>query len=129
MSDLHPNLALLAQLDTQNMAVSAHLFADGVVFHYFNSNLPELQGEHHGRDGVRAFFEALAEKSHGTFWVEPVFGRPVGRELVVVHSQNALTLNEQTIIIDVVVVWRIVGGLIVEVWDIVPSQPTEVQDA
>jgi predicted SnoaL-like aldol condensation-catalyzing enzyme len=27
------------------------------------------------------------------------------------------------------VVWRIVDGRIVEVWDIVPGQPTEVHDA
>ena len=129
MTDNHPNLALLQQLDRHNMAASAHLFADDAVFHYFNPNLPDLQGEHVGPDGIRDFFEALAERSKGTFQIEPVSATPVGNELVVVQSRNTLTLEDRTITIDVVVVWRIKEGRIVEVWDIVPSQPTEVRDA
>lgn len=128
MTEVHPNIALLDQLDRRNMAASAHLFADDAVFHYFNPNLPDLQGDHVGPDGIRAFFETLAEKSHGTFRIEPVSATPVGRELVVVQSRNSLTLGKRIVTVDVVVVWRIVDGRIVEVWDIVPGQPTEVQD-
>ena len=62
----------MSQLDRRDMAASAHLFADDAVFHYFNPNLPDLQGDHLGPGGVRAFFEAVAEKSHGTFRIEPV---------------------------------------------------------
>lgn len=124
----HPNIALLQRLDPRNMAASADLFSEDAVLHYSNPNLPELQGDHVGRDGIRAFFGGLAEKSHGTFRIEPVTATPVGKELVVVQSHNSLTLDGSTVNVDVVVVWRIVGGRIVEVWDIVPGQPTEVQD-
>ena len=129
MSELHPNIALLSRFDPGNMAASAELFAEDVVFHYFNPNLPELQGDHVGPDGVRAFFESVGQLSSGTFKIEPVSATPIGNELVVVHSRNSLTIEERTVTLDVVVVWRFVDGRIVEVWDIVPSQPTEVHDA
>jgi ketosteroid isomerase-like protein len=129
LTEDHPNIALLERLDRRNMAASADLFSKDAVLHYFNPNLPELQGDHVGPDDIRAFFEALAEKSRGTFRVEPVSATPVGKELVVVQSRNSLTIGDRTVVVDVVVVWRIVDGRIVEVWDIVPGQPTEVQDA
>ena len=129
MSENHPALAVLGQFDPGNMAASAHLLAKDAVWHYSNPNLPDLQGDHLGPEGIGAFFAALAEKSEGTFRIEPVSATPVGPELVVVQSRNTLTLGTREIIVDVVVVWRIVAGRIVEVWDIVPSQPTEVRDA
>ena len=129
MIDDHPNVALLKRLDPHDMAASTDLFADDAVFHYFNPNLPELQGDHVGPEEIRALFESLADVSRGTFKVEPVSATPVGNELVVVQSRNVLTLGELTVTVDVVVVWRFVDGRIVEVWDIVPGQPTEVHDA
>ena len=129
MTEDHPNVALLKRLDPRDMAASTDLFAEDAVLHYFNPNLPELQGDHVGPDGIRAFFESLAELSRGTFRIEPVSATPVGNELVVVQSRNSLTMGERTVTVDVVVVWRFVDGLIVEIWDIVPGQPTEVHDA
>jgi len=129
MTGDHPNVALLKRLDPRNMAASTDLFAEDAVFHYFNPNLPELQGDHVGPDGIRAFFQSLAELSCGTFQIEPVSATPVGNELVVVQSRNTLTMGERTVIVEVVVVWRFVDGRIVEVWDIVPGKPTEVHDA
>jgi ketosteroid isomerase-like protein len=129
MTEDHPNIALLKRLDPRNMAASTYLFAEDAVFHYFNPNLPELQGDHVGRDGIRAFFESLADLSRGTFTSEPVSATPVGNELVVVQSRTSLTMGERTVTVDVVVVWRFVDGHIVEIWDIVPGQPTEVHDA
>ena len=128
MTEDHPALAVLAQLDPSNMATSAHLFAKDAVWHYSNPNLPELQGDHVGQEGIAGFFAALADKSHRTFRIEPVSTTPVGIELVVVQSRNTLTLEKRVVTVDVVVVWRIVAGRIVEVWDIVPGQPTEVRD-
>jgi len=128
MTEDHPNVALLQRLDPRNMEASTDLFGDNAVLHYFNPNLPELHGDHVGPDGIRAFFESLAELSRGTFRIEPVWATPVGNELVVVQSRNTLTMGERTVTVDVVVVWRFVDGLIVEVWDIVPGQPTEVRD-
>lgn len=128
MSGEHPNIALLKRFDPSDMAASTALFAEDAVWHYFNPNLPDLQGDHVGPDGIRAFFGTLADMSRGTFRVEPVSVTPVGKELVVVQSRNVLTLGERTVTVDVVVVWRFVGGRIVEVWDIVPGRPTEVHD-
>ena len=129
MTEDHPNIALLKRFDPRDMAAAADLFSDDAVFHYFNPNLPELQGDHVGPDGIRAFFESLAGMSRGTFRIEPVSATPVGSELVVVQSRNSLTLGKRTVVLDVVVVWRFAEGRIAEVWDIVPVQPTEVHDA
>tara|TARA_R110000787_G_scaffold285461_5_gene401234 strand:- start:651 stop:887 length:237 start_codon:yes stop_codon:yes gene_type:complete len=71
--------------------------------------------------GIRSFFETIAQKSSGTFKIEPVSIDAVGDELVVVQSRNTLTIQDQSIALDVVVVWRFVDGRIVEVWDIVPG--------
>lgn len=128
MSDVHPALAVLEQLDTSDIAASAHLFAPDVVWHYSNPNLPDLQGDYSGPEGIAAFFAAVAQKSQGTFRIEPVAATPVGKELVVVQSRNTLTFESEIVTMDVVVVWRIVTGRIVEVWDIVPGQPTEVRN-
>jgi predicted SnoaL-like aldol condensation-catalyzing enzyme len=129
MTEDHPALAVLGQLDTSDMAASAHLFTEDSVWHYSNPNLPDLQGDHVGPEGIGAFFAALAAKSQGKFRVEPVSATPVGPELVVVQSRNTLTLRDRIVTVDVVVVWRIVAGRILEVWDIVPGHPTEVRDA
>ena len=45
MTEDHPNIALLKRLDPRNMAASTDLFAEDAVLHYFNPNLPELQGD------------------------------------------------------------------------------------
>lgn len=129
MTETQPAMAVLERLDTTDITASAHLFAKNAVWHYSNPNLPELQGDHVGREGIGAFFAALAEKSHGTFRIEPVSATPVGPELVVVQSRNTLILDARSVTIDVVAVWRIVAVQILEVWDIVPIQPTEVRNA
>ena len=121
----HPNAQLLKRLDLRDLASAKELFADDVVWHYFNPNLPELQGDYVGLEGIRNFFQAIGEKSRGTFKVEPVSVTPVGDELVVVHARDRLTFQGRPVALDVVVVWRIKGGRIAEVWDIVPGQPTE----
>ena len=108
------------------MTAATDLFAQDAVWHHFNPNLPELQGDPFGLDNIHAFFEALAERSRDTFRVEPVSATPVGNGLVVAQSRNSLTFEDRTVTVDVVFVWRIVDGRIVEVWDIVPGQPTEV---
>ncbi len=129
MTNEHPNVSLLKQLDPGNMAAAKDLFAEDVVFHYFNPNLPDLQGDHVGLDGIRSFFEAIGQKSRGTFKVEPVSITAVGDDLVVVQSRNTLTIQDRFVAVDVVVVWRVLDGRIVEVWDIVSSRAAEGSDA
>jgi ketosteroid isomerase-like protein len=128
MTDDHPNVALLKRLDLGNLAASKGVIAEDVIWHYANPNLPDLQGDHVGLDGVRAFFEAIARTSGGTFRIDPVSATPVGDELVVVQSRNTLSLKDRSVAVDVVVVWRIVDGRVVEVWDIVPGDAKEVRN-
>ena len=123
MADKHPNVALMERLDVRDLASATDLFAEDVVFHYFNSRLPEAEGDYVGLDGIRTFFETIGAVSAGTFRIEPVSLTPVGDELVVTHTRNSLTLEGRQITMDVVVVWRIVDGRITEVWDI-PSVNT-----
>ena len=128
MSEGHPNVALLKRLDLRNLAASKGLIAEDVVWHYANPNLPDMQGDYVGLEGVRAFFAAIAQKSGGTFNINPMSITPVGDELVVVQSRNTLTFENRSVTVDVVVVWRIVDGRVVEVWDIVPGDAKEVQN-
>ncbi len=128
MTEDHPNVAVLKRLDLRNLAASKDLIAEDVVWHYANPNLPDLQGDYVGLDGVLSFFDAVAKKSGGTFAIHPVSVTPVGSELVVVQSRNTLTLEGRAVAVDVVVVWRIVDGRVAEVWDIVPGDAREVQN-
>ena len=125
MVDEHLNIQLLTRLDLGDLASAKDLFAEDVVWHYFNANLPEVQGDYVGLDGIRSFFKTISEKTRGTFKVEPVSVTAVGDELVVVHARDTLTFQDRSVALDVVVVWRFAGGRIAEVWDIVPGQPTE----
>ena len=118
MNDSHPNAALVMQLDTQDLAAKTDLFTDDFVWRYFNPKLPELQGEYHGVEGLKAFFGKLSERTHGTFSINPISATPFGDELVVTHVQNTLTLEDESILIDAIVVWRVVEGRLAEAWDI-----------
>ena len=118
MADKHPNVALIEQLDIRDMAAAADVFAEDVVWHYFNPLLPEIEGDYVGLAGIGTFFEKVGGATAGTFRIEPVSLTPIGDELVVAHTRNSLTLEGRQITTDVVVVWRIVDGRIAEVWDI-----------
>jgi len=127
MNDVHPNLVFLQQLTPGDFSGVPDIFAEDVVFHYYNPKLPELQGDYVGQAGVRSFFEKLGAKTKGTFRVNPVSAFAVGDELVVSHTVNTLTLGADDIAIDVVIVWRIVDNRIREIWDI-PSVYTKNVD-
>lgn len=72
MSGEHPNIALLKRLDLRNLSASAGLFTDDFVWHFFNPQLPDLQGDYVGLAGLQAFFEKLGAVTGGSFNVEPV---------------------------------------------------------
>ncbi|MEM8684356.1 MAG: nuclear transport factor 2 family protein [Pseudomonadota bacterium] len=119
MTDLHPNIALLEQLDVTDVASCSKIIAEEFVWHYFNPKLPELQGDYIGLAGFGEFFEKMRTLSKGTFEVHPQSATAYGDELVVVHARNRLTTAaDGSITIDAVVVWRMVDGKIVEAWDI-----------
>lgn len=137
----HPNITLMRRLEPESItrtselfaenfiwrffnAKSADLFAADFIWHYFNSQLPDLHGDYSGLNGLKTFFEELEVLTDGTFEVEPINTIAIGDELVVTHVKDRMTLKNQAIELDAVVVWRIVDGSIAEAWDI-PSIYTE----
>jgi predicted SnoaL-like aldol condensation-catalyzing enzyme len=128
MTKEHPNISVLKRFDPRNIAGSADVFAEDVVFHYFNPKLPEMQGDYVGLEGLQTFFEKIGGRTDGTFKVNPISATAVGDELVVVHTKNTMIFEDQQIEIDVVAVWRIVDGRITEVWDIPSVFTGKVKD-
>ena len=108
----------MMRLDLRDLDASASLFADDFVWHFINPNLPDVQGDYVGIEGLKEFFKSLGGKTKGTFKVEPVSVTPIGDELVVAHVRDTLEFDGKSMAIDAVVVWRIVEGRFVEAWDI-----------
>lgn len=123
----HPNIDLLNTVNIADIQGSAHAFHEDVVWHFINPELPEMEGDYRGVAGVQAFFAGMAGQTGGTFRVNPVDARAIGDELVVVQTRNEMTVDETSIAVDVVLVWRFVDGKIKEVWDI-PAVYTAQQD-
>lgn len=115
---IHPNMSLLMELDIQNIDGCREAFADNFIWHYFNSRLPDLDGDYRGVEGLKDFFAKLNEKTDGSFQVNLIDARPTGDELVVVHVCNCMNLDGNAIEFDAVVIWRIVDNKFSEAWDI-----------
>ena len=124
MTDEHPNVSILKRLDPGNLTNSADLFSENFVWHFFNPELPDVQGNYAGLKGLETFFEKLEVLTSGTFQVEPITITAIGDELVVTHVKDRMMLESRAIALDAVVVWRIVNGFITEAWDI-PSVYSE----
>ena len=118
MDTVHPNMAVLARLKLQDLDACTEIFTDNFIWHYFNPRLPELEGDHLGIDGLKSFFARLSDKSNSSFQQKLIDARPVGDELVITQVCNRMDLEGNTIEVDAVVIWRIVGGKIAEAWDI-----------
>ena len=118
MNQEHPNIQVLKQFNPLDITSALKVLAEDVVFHFYNSELADMQGDYAGHQGFLEFFEKMAERSQGTFQMNPVSATPFGDELVVVHTINTMNIKNMPIEVDAVVVWRIVNGKIKEVWDI-----------
>ncbi|KAB7614444.1 nuclear transport factor 2 family protein [Amylibacter sp. SFDW26] len=118
MNKEHQNLKLLSKLNILDLDASAVLFSDNFVWHYFNPNLPDVEGDYVGIEGLKRFFKIIEKETNGTFKVEPVSATPIGDELVVVHARDTMERDGNSFAIDVVVVWRIAHDQLVEAWDI-----------
>ncbi|MEO1035649.1 MAG: nuclear transport factor 2 family protein [Pseudomonadota bacterium] len=114
----HVNVRLLKQLNLQDLSGCANLFAEDFVWHFCNPKLPTIQGEYHGVAGLMEFFAKMTAITHGTFGVQPQSISAYGDELVVTHVIDRLTIDEESIETDAIVVWRIVDEHILEAWDI-----------
>ena len=95
-----------------------HPFADDFVFHFFNPQLPDLAGDHHGFDGIAELFGHLAERSETGFHSVPHSLTSYGDELLVAFATNTVNFGGMSVDVDAVVVWRVFGGEIHEAWDI-----------
>ena len=124
----HPNLKLLSKLNILDLNSSAELFSDDFVWHYFNPNLPDVEGDYFGLEGLKKFFAIIAKRTEGTFKVAMISANPIGDELIIVHAQDSMKFEGNSFTIDVAILWRIVDGKITEAWDI-PSAYTFVNKA
>lgn len=117
----HPNLLLLERLsnhfphDIDNMG---DLITEDFVMHYHNSQLPELDGDYKGLDGLKNLFQNLGKTTKGTFKVLDGQLIHMGDELVVLHATHIMTVKDSSFEVDAVVVWRVVENRFVEAWDI-----------
>lgn len=118
MTSDHPNVLLLKKLDLGNLDAMTDLFAADFVWHYFNPELPDMEGDYAGLEGLQRFFATLAGKSAGTFKVEPVSVTAYGDELVVAHVRDTMTMEGRSLTLDALAIWRMVDGKIAEAWDI-----------
>ncbi len=123
MNKEHPNIEVLKSLDLSNLSASAKIFAEDFVWHYYNPELPEIEGDYLGLSGLKDFFQTLAGRTEGSFKVSPLTVVPLGDELIVTHVKDTMSLDGKPMKIDAVVIWCIIDGKIKEAWDI-PVIPT-----
>ena len=62
---IHANLAIIHKLDIKNLDACADIFADNFVWHYFNSDWPEIEGDYQGVSGLKDFFARVMKNSNG----------------------------------------------------------------
>ncbi len=118
MNKEHPNIEILKGLDLTNLAASGEVIAEDFVWHYYNPELPDIEGDYVGLSGLMNFFKILASRTSGSFKVNPLSITPLGDELIVTHVKDTMLLEGKPMEIDAVVVWCIIDGKIKEAWDI-----------
>ncbi len=118
MNKEHPNIEVLKRLDLTNLSASAEVIAEDFVWHYYNPELPDLEGDYLGLSGLTDFFKILAGRTRGSFKVNPLSITPLGDELIITHVKDTMLLEGKPMEIDAVVLWCIIDGKIKEAWDI-----------
>lgn len=88
MTDEHPNIAVLKRFDPANVAETVDVFAEEVIWHYYNPRLPDLHENYVGRAGIQTFFEKLRLLAGSAFKVSIVSVTAVGDELLVVYRNR-----------------------------------------
>ncbi len=118
MNKQHSNIAVLKKFDPMNKTVMTEILAKDFIWHFINPELPDIQGDYLGAEGLVNFFKTMAGQTDGTFKVNPLSITPIGDEFVVVHVKDTMTLNGKQMKVDAIVVWHIVDEKIKEAWDI-----------
>jgi len=123
LTTINKNLILLQRLEKllpHHLEDAQAIIATNFVWHYSNPTLPEITGNYMGLSGLQAFFQKLNLLTQDTFSVKTQQVISVGEDLVVVHISSNMMFSGQSVELDAVIVWQIVGGRITEAWD-VPS--------
>ena len=94
MTKEHPNISVLRKFDPENIAGTADIFAEDVVFHFFNPLLPDLHGDYVGRAGIQTFFEKLHLLTGSGFKINLISVTAAGDELVVVHRKQVMIMED-----------------------------------
>ena len=58
----HSYVAVMLYFNPADVKVSSDAIAEDAVFHYFNPELPDLEGDYSGKRGFIDFFEKIANK-------------------------------------------------------------------
>ena len=121
MTDPQANIALVEQLPAlvpDRLEEARDHFSDDFVWHYINPELPQIQGDYKGLDGLKTFFQKLGELTNDTFSVQIQKAHAVGHEFVMVHACPSMTIDGNAFETDAVVVWRMVDQRFQAAWDI-----------
>lgn len=120
-TSVHPNMGLLERLtnhfphDLDNLG---DVISEDFVMHYYNSQIPELDGDYKGLGGLKNLFQKLGTITRGNFKVIEGQLIHMGNELIVIHATHKMTVDDNSFEVDAVVVWRVVGNRFTEAWDI-----------
>ncbi|MGD1929546.1 MAG: hypothetical protein ACFB12_11610 [Leptolyngbyaceae cyanobacterium] len=121
MTNPQTNVSLVEQLPAlipNRLEEAREYFRDDFVWHYINPELPQLQGDYDGLEGLKTFFMKLGELTNNTFNVQIKQAYAVGHEFVMVHACPSMTIDDYAFETDAVVVWRMVDQRFKEAWDI-----------
>ena len=118
MNKEHPNISILKRFNPANPNTLAEVLAEDFVWHYINPKLTELEGDYSGLTGLTDFFQKIADRTSGSFKVNPISIIPLGDELIITHVKDTMVLDGRTMKVDAVVLWCIIDGEIKEAWDI-----------
>jgi len=118
MKKEHPNIDILNRLDLTNLETSSEIIDKDFVWHYYNPELPDIEGDYIGLSGLMDFFKILAGHTKGSFRVNPLSITTLGDEIVITHVKDTMFLEGNPMEIDAIVVWCIIDGKIKETWDI-----------
>ncbi|WP_394973029.1 nuclear transport factor 2 family protein [uncultured Croceitalea sp.] len=118
MNKEHPNVTILKRFNPANPNTATDLLTEDFVWHYINPELSEFEGDYFGLSGLTDFFKKLADRTSGSFKVNPMAIAPIGDELVITHVKDTMVLEGKPMEIDAIVLWCIMDGKIREAWDI-----------
>lgn len=65
MSGEHPNIGILKRFNPADLSSAAEVLAEDFVWHYINPELPEMEGDYLGLNGLTDFFKGITSRTSG----------------------------------------------------------------